>query len=134
MSKDDLWVVQNGYVGNCMVFWALNDNGYTCDPDKIQTYTKEEALSRCRYESNEKAWPLDEIKQAIRPRVEAQSVDYDKCIRPAPTPPQPKPRHSDRCGHCGKFIKSDDCRDPYIEHFCDHICEAEFESVNRRYL
>ena len=34
---------KRGYVGNCILWWALNDCGYTCHLAEAQIYTEEEA-------------------------------------------------------------------------------------------
>lgn len=49
-AQPELYYLQDNrqIVGNCALWWAKKDNGYTCEIRKAETYTKEEALSRCR--------------------------------------------------------------------------------------
>lgn len=44
-----MYYIQNkGYVGNCLLFWRPNRDGYTCDLDEAGKYSKEEADDICR--------------------------------------------------------------------------------------
>lgn len=45
MSKEKMYYIQNGYVGNAILWWAENSRGYTTDFTKAGKYTKEEAKS-----------------------------------------------------------------------------------------
>jgi hypothetical protein len=41
---DAMFYIQNGYVGNAILFWGLGGSGYTCKIEKAQKYTKQEVL------------------------------------------------------------------------------------------
>lgn len=42
-KKEELYYIQNGYVGNAILWWANESKGYTTDIRKAGKYTKEEA-------------------------------------------------------------------------------------------
>lgn len=54
--------VSAGYLGNALIFWAQNSNGYTADLNKAHQYTWDEAYEICtgNLEKN-RAWPVDYI-------------------------------------------------------------------------
>ena len=45
MEKEKFYYIQNGYVGNAILWWAENSHGYTTDFRKAGKYTEEETLS-----------------------------------------------------------------------------------------
>lgn len=45
------------YVGNCILWWAHGDRGYTTEIEKAGIYSEEEALDRMRNRGTDKAWP-----------------------------------------------------------------------------
>lgn len=49
---ENLYYVQNGYIGNAMMWWALDSKGYTIDITKAHKFTYDEAMSILK--SNEK--------------------------------------------------------------------------------
>jgi hypothetical protein len=42
-KKQELYYIQNGYVGNAILWWGVDSKGYTTDITKAGKYTKEEA-------------------------------------------------------------------------------------------
>ena len=46
MKKEELYYIQDSrsYLGNAILWWGLNSQGYTADLNKAQKYTKEEAI------------------------------------------------------------------------------------------
>ena len=60
-----MYYIQNtkqGYLGNAIVFWALNSNGYTAKLEKAQKFTYEEAKKICEGNPEKnKAWAVDYI-------------------------------------------------------------------------
>lgn len=42
-GNQDLYYIQNGYVGNAILWWGIDSKGYTTDITKAGRYTKEEA-------------------------------------------------------------------------------------------
>lgn len=72
---DTMFYIQRGYVGNAMLFWGLNSNGYTCKLDRCQKYTKSEVLKRF-LDSNpdDRIWPADHIESNTSIMVDGQNV------------------------------------------------------------
>lgn len=104
ITDEKAYVIQNGFVGNCMMFWALNDSGYTCHLSNVQTYTLEEAQRKCRPENDEKVWPAIYVKNAATYMIDHQKLDYK--LHEQFTPPKPvykKPR-APNCEGCGRFL------------------------------
>ncbi len=60
---DKKYYIQNGIVGNCILWWAKDDRGYTCEIEKAEQYTEEEADKRVRHK--EKKWPIDLVQACI---------------------------------------------------------------------
>jgi hypothetical protein len=42
-GSQELYYIQNGYVGNAILWWGIDSKGYTTDITKAGKYTKEEA-------------------------------------------------------------------------------------------
>lgn len=42
MSKEKLYYIQNGWVGNAVLWWGKDSHGYTTEIDKAGKFTKEE--------------------------------------------------------------------------------------------
>ena len=59
------YYIQNtdaGFIGNAIVFWALNSQGYTAKLENAQKFTFDEAKKICNGNSQKnKAWPVDYI-------------------------------------------------------------------------
>lgn len=43
MKREKLYYIQSGYVGNAILWWALESKGYTTEISKASKFTKEEA-------------------------------------------------------------------------------------------
>lgn len=114
MPEQELYMIQSGFVGNCMLFWGKDDRGYTCHLDRVGEYTLEQAKARARDYEGEMIWPVDTIKAGASTMVDHQKVDYDTKINPVATPPQPAPPQP-KCEACGKFTPRDG--NPYL---CPH--------------
>jgi len=60
-----MYYIQNtkqGYIGNSIVFWALNSQGYTAKLEKAQKFTYEEAKKICEGNPEKnKAWAVEYI-------------------------------------------------------------------------
>lgn len=64
--QEKWYYVQNGYVGNAMMWWALDSKGYTTDITKAHKFTYDEAFSILKSNEkdnrrNEKVWSCDYI-------------------------------------------------------------------------
>ena len=63
-----------GYVGNDVLWWAKNGNGYTTDLSKAHVYTKEEAIRKNKSRGTDIPWPKDYIDARTRPAVDMQYI------------------------------------------------------------
>lgn len=58
MSEEKYYVQDaRQHVGNCVLWWGKDRQGYTCDLDRAHVFTKEEAFAQMRRRSTDKAWP-----------------------------------------------------------------------------
>lgn len=74
--NDTLFYIQNGFVGNCVLFWAKDGCGYTTNIDKAQTYTKQEVLTRfARGRAEDLIWAAEEVENNIVRVVDSQYLD-----------------------------------------------------------
>lgn len=62
------------YVGNDVIWWAKDGNGYTTDLRKAHIYTEEEAQKTTSRETDI-LWPKDYIDAKTRPAVDMQYID-----------------------------------------------------------
>jgi len=75
------YYIQNtdaGYLGNAIIFWALNSNGYTADLNKAEKFTEAEAKDICQGNPiKNKAWPVEYIdnNKGIQRIVDSQYLD-----------------------------------------------------------
>lgn len=76
-----MYYIQNldaGYLGNALIFWALDRRGYTADLNKSHKFTEEEAKKICLANPNKnKAWPVEYIDSnpGIQRVTDCQHVD-----------------------------------------------------------
>jgi hypothetical protein len=74
--ETDMFYIQNGYVGNSILWWALNGSGYTTDLNKAQKYSKAEVIKRfVGGRSEDKIWLSSHVEQNIRTHVDSQYLD-----------------------------------------------------------
>lgn len=108
---DDLFYLQDSrsYVGNDVLWWAINGNGYTTDMRLAQTYTKDEAQAQHSSRPSDIPWPKSYIDSRTRPSVDMQYIRRDEAL--AGTGIElithkfvPKPKEPFRCSGCGKFM------------------------------
>jgi hypothetical protein len=95
------------YVGNDMLFWAIDGNGYTTDMRKAQVYTKDEAMAQHRSRETDIPWPKEYIDARTRPAVDMQHVKRAEALAGTGielTKPRPKRPDTINCGGCGRFI------------------------------
>ncbi|TGV06381.1 hypothetical protein E4695_13365 [Alcaligenaceae bacterium 429] len=105
----NLFYVQDSrsYVGNDMLFWGLNGNGYTTDLRKAQLYTQEQAQSMHNNRETDIPWPKEYIDAKTRPAVDMQYVKRTEALAGTGIVlAERKPRRKEqvRCQGCGSFI------------------------------
>ena len=108
-NSKDLYYMQDSrsYVGNDIMFWAKNGNGYTTDLRLAEVYTKEEeAVSMHKSRSTDIPWPKDYIDAKTRPAVDMQYVKISEALADTGielTKPKKEPRS--RCTECKSFVE-----------------------------
>lgn len=60
-------------VGNFLLFWRKDHQGYTTNIDDAHEFTLEEALS---HRVSDVPWPVDEMRKIARLRVDHQNLQY----------------------------------------------------------
>jgi hypothetical protein len=110
MSADEFYLQDSrDYVGNDMLFWAVDGNGYVTDMRKAHVYTKAEAVAQHRVRNSDIPWPKEYIDARTRPAVDMQYVKRDEALAGTGieliVPKKPRPEVAS-CGGCGKFIKA----------------------------
>lgn len=97
------------YVGNDMLFWAVDGKGYTTDMRKAEVYTKDEAVARHQARESDIPWPKAYIDARTRPAVDMQYVKRDEALAGTGIelikPRKPK-RETLKCSGCGKFLRA----------------------------
>lgn len=78
-DSEQLYYIQDSrsYVGNCMVFWGHNNNGYVCDISKVGLYTYEQAIEQFKSRSTDIPWKKQDIEKGIKRFVDHQYVKKD---------------------------------------------------------
>lgn len=98
------------YVGNDVLWWAKDGNGYTTDLSKAQTYTKDEAQRKHDSRRSDIPWPKDYIDAKTRPAVDMQYIKRADALAGTgiTITPEPKPkREQHRCEACGSFMTAE---------------------------
>lgn len=104
ITTEKKYVIQNGFVGNCMMFWALNDCGYTCHLSNVETYTLEDAQRHCRPENGEKVWLAADIIFGATLMTDHQKVKSHLHKNYTPEIPKKQKPITDKCSECGRFL------------------------------
>jgi len=81
----ELYYIQNthaGFLGNAIIFWAMNSRGYTCDLKSSHKFTADEAKKIClgNPEKN-KAWPVEYLDNLIESQkliIDCQYLEHDE--------------------------------------------------------
>lgn len=72
MKEVNEYYLQNGYVGNSILWWAQGRSGYTADITKAHVFTKEEAFAQHKTRKADVPWPKEYIDARIKSHVDAQ--------------------------------------------------------------
>lgn len=99
------------YVGNDMLFWAMDGKGYTTDLRKAQVYTKADAVAQHHCRETDIPWPKDYIDGKTRPAVDMQYVKRDEALLGTGivlVKPRTMPALKFNCTGCGRFLKDVD--------------------------
>lgn len=72
-----MFYVQNGYVGNAVLWWGLNSCGYVTDINHAQIYTKKEILDRfVDGREEDRIWEASHVLSNIKQVVDCQKLNY----------------------------------------------------------
>lgn len=104
----DLFYLQDSrsYVGNDVMWWALDGNGYTTDLRNAQTYTREQAQAMHAARESDIPWPKDYIDGKTRPAVDFQYLSRVAVLAAGIELAKPKKQRPDtpNCVGCGRFL------------------------------
>lgn len=76
--QDCLFVIQMGYVGNALLLWAKDGNGYTTDLDKAHLFTRNELMKHhLSPRVQEVIWKYEDVKKATQTIVESQILNRE---------------------------------------------------------
>lgn len=92
------------YVGNNVLWWKPDGNGYTTNIAEAGKYTRDQAKSLMESRDTDFAWPTSYIDKKTRLTVDAQYInvlDVESLVTPKPVA-QKKERL--RCHSCGCFM------------------------------
>lgn len=79
-SEETMFYIQNGYVGNSVLFWALGGSGYTSNVEKAQKYTKEEVLNKfVGGREEDRIWVASHVESKISKHVDMQYLENEFC-------------------------------------------------------
>lgn len=80
-SDDTLFYIQNGYVGNSVLWWGKNSNGYTTNINKAGLYTKEEVLKKFVNSREEDViWESSHVDNNIVKQVDGQYLNREYSV------------------------------------------------------
>ncbi|MDN7913728.1 hypothetical protein [Burkholderia cepacia] len=99
------------FVGNDVMWWAQNGNGYTTDLRKAHVYTQEEAQARHNARETDIPWPKEYIDARWRPAVDVQHIKRDEALAATGIALiKPKKQHAYQlnCIGCGRFLRDAD--------------------------
>lgn len=95
------------YVGNDVLWWAVDGKGYTTDLRKAHVYTKDEAIKRHESRHSDIPWPKEYIDAKTRPAVDAQYIKRDEALAGTGIVimKEKKPKKDTyKCNGCGRFL------------------------------
>jgi len=80
LPNDSLFLVQNGFVGNDMLFWKQNNAGYSCNIKEAQVYTKIQLFQMLPLKDNMKIWNYYYIMENLSLVCNSQCLDCKERI------------------------------------------------------
>ena len=76
-KEQEMYYIQNGYVGNAILWWGIDSKGYTTDITKAGKFTHEE-MSKIIGQRNDVAYPckyIDDNKEAHKMVIDSQYLE-----------------------------------------------------------
>lgn len=82
LPADKMYYVQDrrNYVGNSVLWWGLNSNGYTTNIDKAHKFTKQEVQQFINGRPTDIIWESSHVEQGILRHVDGQKLNRDFMI------------------------------------------------------
>jgi len=84
LPDNELFYVQDSrsYVGNSVLWWGLNNKGYTTELNKAQKYTKEEVIKQfSSSRDSDVIWVASHVESLIRTHVDMQYLESKFRVR-----------------------------------------------------
>lgn len=81
MNNENLYYIRKeGYLGNALIWWGKDGNGYTCDIKQAGKYTQEQAKNICQrpQDSAYECSYIDNLIEAQKLIIDCQYVDESK--------------------------------------------------------
>lgn len=78
-----LYYIQNGWVGNAILWWAIDSKGYTTEIDKAGKFTKEQAKEIIN-RPEDRAWECSHVDSCLEARktiIDGQYLNIKKCLK-----------------------------------------------------
>lgn len=75
---ENLYYIQNGYVGNAIYWWALDSKGYTTNIKKAHKFSEQEAQSIIDNDQSQKMWNCDYIDNEKEAHITVIDMQYLK--------------------------------------------------------
>ena len=97
------------YVGNDVLWWAKDFQGYTTDLRKANVFTKSEAQKHHDARSSDVPWPCDYIDARTRPAVDMQYIKRNEALRDSGITLRMEKKPSAerlRCQGCNSFVSA----------------------------
>lgn len=95
------------YVGNDVLWWAKDGNGYTTDLSKAEVYSREDAQRMHDSRRSDVPWPKSYIEGKTRQAVDIQYIKRDEALAGTGIvlTPEPRPKKEmTNCHQCGRFL------------------------------
>lgn len=83
VTKEKMYYIQNGYVGNSVLWWAIDSKGYTTEIEKAGKYPKSEA-KKIIERPQDIAWECSYIDNNLKARkviIDGQSLESKKSLK-----------------------------------------------------
>ena len=111
LSQDQFYLQDSrDYVGNDMLFHAIDGKGYTTDMRKAHVFTRDQAVAHHNLRSTDIPWPKDYIDARTRPAVDMQYVKRDEALAGTGIVlmvPKRQCKEAARCHRCGSFVSEE---------------------------
>lgn len=81
INPSEKYYLQNGIVGNCVMWWRIGSAGYTSDLLEAQIFKGQELIDRGIRKGQDIPWLVDDIRKITRVTVDCQNLPRTKARR-----------------------------------------------------